>query len=125
MPKAVPPKEVPIAGATVLPAGQLFVIKDTNKVVVNPIAQTAAALLASVGGTTLTTCSVADRWGAFPDTGLRGEAVWNTSNLAVHLTRIGLMQSSEAGRFSPRSSLIGVNVPPPTAAEDQWPFLRA
>jgi hypothetical protein len=70
MPKAVPPKEVPIAGGTILPAGQLFVVKDTNKVVVNPIAQTAAALLASVGGTTLTTCSVADRWGAFPDTGL-------------------------------------------------------
>jgi hypothetical protein len=62
MPKAVPPKEVPIAGSTILPAGQLFVVKDTNKVVVNPIAQTAAALLASVGGTTLTTCSVADRW---------------------------------------------------------------
>jgi hypothetical protein len=69
MPKAVPPKEVPIAGATVLPAGQLFVVKDTNKVVVNPIAQTAAALLASVGGTTLTTIDVAARSGAFPDTG--------------------------------------------------------
>jgi hypothetical protein len=38
MPKAVPPKEVPIAGATVLPAGQLFVVN--GKVVVNPIAQT-------------------------------------------------------------------------------------
>jgi hypothetical protein len=70
MPKAVPPREVPVAGATVLPAGQLFVVKDTGKVIVNPIAQTAAALLASVGGTTLTTCSVADRWGAFPDSGL-------------------------------------------------------
>jgi hypothetical protein len=70
MPKAVPTREVTIACATVLQAGQLFVVKDTNKVIVNPIAQTAAALLASVGGTTLTTCSVADRWGAFPDTGL-------------------------------------------------------
>jgi hypothetical protein len=70
MPKAVPTREVPIAGGTVLPAGALFVVKDTNKVIVNPIAQTAAALLASVGGTTLTTCSVDDRWGAFPDTGL-------------------------------------------------------
>jgi hypothetical protein len=67
---AIPPREAPIAGATIIPAGQLVVIKDTNKVVVNPVAQTAAALLASVGGTTLTTCSVADRWGAFPDTGL-------------------------------------------------------
>jgi hypothetical protein len=71
MPKVViPPREVTIAGGTLLPAGQLYVIKDTNKVVVNPVAQTATALLASVGGTTLTTCSVADRWGAFPDTGL-------------------------------------------------------
>jgi hypothetical protein len=70
MTKAVPPKEMPIAAGTVIPAGQLVVIKDTNKVIVNPIAQTAAALLASVGGTTLTTCSVADRWGVFPDTGL-------------------------------------------------------
>jgi hypothetical protein len=68
MPKAVPTREVPIAGGTVLPAGALFLVN--GKVVVNPIAQTAAALLASVGGTTLTTCSVADRWGAFPDTGL-------------------------------------------------------
>jgi hypothetical protein len=65
-----PAREVPISGSTVLPAGQLFVVKDTNKVIVNPVTQTAAALLASVGGTTLTTCSVADRWGAFPDTGL-------------------------------------------------------
>ena len=70
MPKAVSSKEVPIAGGTILPAGQLFVVKDTNKVVVNPIAQTAAALLASVGGTTLTTCNVAARRDAFPDTGL-------------------------------------------------------
>jgi hypothetical protein len=54
-----------------------------------------------------------------------GDGVWCTSRLAAHLTRVGLQQSQTAGRFSPRSSLIGVNVPPPTAAEDQWPFLRA
>jgi hypothetical protein len=70
MPKAIPPREVPIAPATVLPAGQLFVIKDTNKVIVNPVAQTAAALLASVGGTTLTTIDLGARRGAFADTGL-------------------------------------------------------
>jgi hypothetical protein len=70
MPKSIPPREVPIAPATVLPAGQLFVIKDTNKVIVNPVAQTAAALLASVGGTTLTTIDLGARRGAFADTGL-------------------------------------------------------
>jgi hypothetical protein len=70
MPKAIPPRETPIAGGTIIPAGQLVVIKDTNKVVVNPVAQTAAAFLAANGGTIVTTCSVADRWGAFPDTGL-------------------------------------------------------
>ena len=70
MPKAIPPREVVIPGGTLLAAGQLFVVKDTNKVIVNPIAQTAAALLASVGGTSLTTCGVADRWGTFPDSGL-------------------------------------------------------
>jgi hypothetical protein len=70
MSKAVPPRETPIAGGTIIPAGQLVVVKDTNKVIVNPIAQTAAALLASVGGTTLTTCNVAARRDAFPDTGL-------------------------------------------------------
>jgi hypothetical protein len=68
MPKAVPPKEVPIAGATVLPAGQLFVVD--GKMVVNPIAQTAVALVASRGAATITTCDVTARWGAFPDTGL-------------------------------------------------------
>jgi hypothetical protein len=67
---AVPPRETPIAGGTIIPAGQLFVVKDTNKVVVNPVAQTAAALLASVGGTTLTTCDVSARSGSFPDSGL-------------------------------------------------------
>jgi len=67
---AIPSTEKPIAGATLLAAGQLFVVADTNKVIVNPVAQTAAALLASVGGTTLTTCNVAARRGTFPDTGL-------------------------------------------------------
>jgi hypothetical protein len=55
----------------------------------------------------------------------RGEAVWSTSNLAVHLARLGLMQSSTAGRFSPRTSLVGSLASPPATAEDQWPFLRA
>jgi hypothetical protein len=71
MPKAVPPTEVVISAGTLLAAGQLFVIKDTNKVVVNPVAQTAAALIASIpGATTLTTINVAARTGAFNDTGL-------------------------------------------------------
>jgi hypothetical protein len=57
----------------------------------------------------------------------RGDAVWNTSNLAVHLTRIGLMQSSEAGRFSPRSSLVGMREAPklahrPFERNDAWPL---
>ena len=54
-----------------------------------------------------------------------GDAVWCTSRLAAHLTRVGLQQSQTAGWFSPQRSLVGVNVPPPTAAEDPWPFLRA
>jgi hypothetical protein len=70
MPKAVPPRETPISGGTLLAAGQLFVVKDTNKVIVNPVTQTAAALLASVGGTTLTTIDLGARRGAFADTGL-------------------------------------------------------
>jgi hypothetical protein len=70
MSRAVPPREVVISGATVLPAGQLFVVKETNKVIVNPVQQTAAALLASVGGTTLTTIDISARRGAFADTGL-------------------------------------------------------
>jgi hypothetical protein len=71
MPKAVPPREVVISGATVLPAGQLFVVKDTNRVVVNPVSQTATALLASIpGATTLTTIDISARRGAFADTGL-------------------------------------------------------
>jgi hypothetical protein len=71
MPKAIPPREMPIAGGTLLAAGQLFVVKDTNKVIVNPIAQTAAALIASIpGATTLTTCDVSARSGSFPDSGL-------------------------------------------------------
>jgi hypothetical protein len=68
MPKAVPPKEIPIPGATTVPAGALVVCD--GKVIVNPTTQTAASLLASVGAAKITTCSVADRWGAFPDTGL-------------------------------------------------------
>jgi hypothetical protein len=54
----------------------------------------------------------------------RGDAVWNTSNLAVHLARLGLQQSS-AGKFSPRSSLLGLRSesPSPSPAEDPWPFL--
>jgi hypothetical protein len=60
---AVPPRETPIAGGAIIPAGQLVVIKDTNKVVVNPVAQTATAFLATFGGRIVTTCSVADRWG--------------------------------------------------------------
>jgi hypothetical protein len=51
------------------------------------------------------------------------DAVWNTSRLAVHLARLGLMQSS-AGRFMPRRSLVGVRGPSPAPAEDPWPFLR-
>ena len=71
MPKAIPPREVVISGATVLPAGQMFVVKDTNKVVVNPVQQTAAALIASIpGATTLTTINVAARRDAYPDSGL-------------------------------------------------------
>jgi hypothetical protein len=70
MPK-VPPRETPISGGTLLAAGQLFVVKDTNKVVVNPVQQTAAALIASIpGATTLTTIDVSARRGAFADTGL-------------------------------------------------------
>jgi hypothetical protein len=52
-----------------------------------------------------------------------GDAVWHTSALAAYLSRLGLQQSSTAGRFSPRSSLVSVNVPPPRATEDPWPFL--
>jgi hypothetical protein len=68
MPKAIPPREMPISGTTVIPAGALVVVN--GKPVVNPTPQTATALLASLGASTITTCSVADRWGAFPDTGL-------------------------------------------------------
>jgi hypothetical protein len=68
MPKAVPPKEMPIAGGATIPAGQLVVCD--GKVIVNPTTQTAASLLASVGAAKVTTCSVVDRWGTFPSTGL-------------------------------------------------------
>jgi hypothetical protein len=47
MPKAVPPRETPIAGGTVIPAGALVVVN--GKPVVNPTPQTATALLASLG----------------------------------------------------------------------------
>jgi hypothetical protein len=67
MPKAVPPREMPIAGATVIPAGQLVVVN--GKVVVNPTPQTASALLASLGASTITTIDVAARSGTFSDTG--------------------------------------------------------
>ena len=71
MPKKIPSTEAVISGGTVLAAGQLFVVKDTNKVVVNPVQQTAAALIASIGGgaTTLTTINVVARIDAYPDTG--------------------------------------------------------
>ena len=52
-----------------------------------------------------------------------GEAVWNTSRLVAHLTRIGIQRSQSAGRFSPRRSLVGVKGPSPAPAEDPWPFL--
>jgi hypothetical protein len=54
------------------------------------------------------------------------DAVWNTSRLAAHLTRVGLMQSQSAGRFMPRRSLVGslASEPPPVAPDDRWPFLR-
>jgi hypothetical protein len=68
MPKAIPPREKPIAGATVVPAGQLFVVD--GKVVVNPTTQTAAALVASRGASTITTIDVWARTGSFADTGL-------------------------------------------------------
>jgi hypothetical protein len=68
MTKAVPPREMPIAGAAVIPAGQLVVVN--GKPVVNPTTQTATALLTALGASTITTCPVADRWGVFPDTGL-------------------------------------------------------
>ena len=68
MTKSIPPNEKPIAGATMLPAGQLFVVN--GKVVVNPTTQTATSLLTSLGATSITTCNVAARSGAFCDTGL-------------------------------------------------------
>jgi hypothetical protein len=54
-----------------------------------------------------------------------GDAVWCTSRLAAHLTRVGLQQSQTAGWFSPRSSLVGSQSveAPPSPAEDPWPFL--
>jgi hypothetical protein len=64
MPKAIPTREKPIADATVLPAGQLFVVD--GKVVVNPTTQTATALVASLGASTITTIDVSARSGAFP-----------------------------------------------------------
>jgi hypothetical protein len=53
----------------------------------------------------------------------RGDAVWHTSRLAAHLTRVGLQQS-QAGRFMPRRSLVGLRSveAPPSPAEDPWPF---
>jgi hypothetical protein len=68
MPKVTPPREVPIAGATLLVAGANYVVN--GKVVVNPVAQTAASLLASLGASTITTIDVTARSGAFPNTGL-------------------------------------------------------
>jgi hypothetical protein len=38
----------------------------------------------------------------------RDTDTWQTSALAAHLMRSGLMQSHMAGRFSPRSSLGGL-----------------
>jgi hypothetical protein len=54
-----------------------------------------------------------------------GDAVWCTSRLAAHLTRVGLQQSQTAGWFSPRSSLVGslATPAPATPADDPWPFL--
>jgi hypothetical protein len=68
MPKVVPPKELPVAGGTLLIAGALYIVN--GKAVVNPISQTATAFLASLSAATITTISVADRVGTFPDTGL-------------------------------------------------------
>jgi hypothetical protein len=68
MPKVVPPRETPVSGGTLLVAGALYVVN--GKPVVNPVAQTATAFLASLGAFTITTCSVADRAGTFLDTGL-------------------------------------------------------
>jgi hypothetical protein len=69
MPKAVPPREMPIAGGTLLVAGALYVVN--GKPVVNPISQTATAFLASLSASTITTIDVAARSGAFSDTGGR------------------------------------------------------
>jgi hypothetical protein len=68
MPKAVSPKEVPIAGGTLLVPGALYVVN--GKPVVNPVQQTAASLLASLGAATITTIDLSARSGAFSDTGL-------------------------------------------------------
>jgi hypothetical protein len=67
MPKAVPPREMPVSGGTLLVAGSLYVVN--GKPVLNPVAQTATAFLASLSASTITTCSVADRAGTFSDTG--------------------------------------------------------
>jgi hypothetical protein len=66
MPKA-PPKEMPISGGTLLVAGALYVVN--GKPVVNPVAQTATAFLASLSASTITTIDVASRAGTFSDTG--------------------------------------------------------
>jgi hypothetical protein len=67
MPKVTPPKEMPVAGATLLVPGALYVVN--GKVVLNPISQTATALLASLRASTITTIDVAARSGTFSDTG--------------------------------------------------------
>jgi hypothetical protein len=63
---AVSPRETAIAGGATIAAGVLVVRTDTNKLIVNPTAQTATALLASLGSAgSITTADLSFRTGRF------------------------------------------------------------
>jgi hypothetical protein len=64
MPFIVPDNEFPYLAGALIPAGALVVIATTNRVVMNPVSQTAAALAASlgVGPTQLNSCNEAARY---------------------------------------------------------------